>query len=165
MDKVLGFLKEGNAIEDVWDADSLLQAFYAWEYLNKHKKLTVPVILATHGILMKNRPLTENEKGQFRTEDVWIGGHKAKPAFVVPELMEQWVVNVNDAIVNGKNENKGFLEKLIKKQHVIFEGIHGFRDGNGRLGRLLMNWTRIKLGLTILIIYEAKKYDYYLWFS
>jgi hypothetical protein len=33
------FLKESNAIEDVWDDDSLKQAEYAWMFLKKEKEL------------------------------------------------------------------------------------------------------------------------------
>ena len=66
------------------------------------------------------------------------------------------------------NEDTTRMEKLIDKiteNHVKFESIHPFVDGNGRTGRLLMNWIRIKIGLPILVIKESEKFEYYKWFE
>jgi len=54
--------------------------------------------------------------------------------------------------------------KNWKSMHIQFEKIHPFIDGNGRIGRILMNWHRLKLGLPIKIIIETEKYNYYKWF-
>ena len=42
--------------------------------------------------------------------------------------------------INEKIKNDEFLIDHIILSHVIFEGIHPFNDGNGRLGRLLISW-------------------------
>jgi hypothetical protein len=53
-----------------------------------------------------------------------------------------------------------------KKAHVAFETIHPFVDGNGRIGRILMNWQRLQEGLPILIIHEGpEQMEYYKWFK
>lgn len=83
---------------------------------------------------------------------------------IKPE-MEQWIVNANDVVQNGKEEPIHFLDELIRKHHIRFEKIHPFIDGNGRVGRMLMNWQRIKVGLPLLIIWEDEKSDYYKWFK
>ena len=54
------FLSESNAIEAVFDEDSLQQALYAWEYLCKQKKITSAVICETHKNLMKKQTLKED---------------------------------------------------------------------------------------------------------
>jgi Fic family protein len=52
-----------------------------------------------------------------------------------------------------------------KDHHIRYEHIHPFVDGNGRTGRMFMNWERLKAGLPLLVIKESKKYDYYDWFK
>ena len=162
---LIDFLWESNKIEDVEDDDSFAQALKAWQYLNKQKKLTIENLNKTHGILMKNQPLDEEAKGQFRKCGVWIGGREGKPWYALPELMNQWIVNANDVVINGQHENKAFLEKVIKEQHVTAEVAHPYQDGNGRIFRLVLNWQRINVGLPILVIKEAEKNLYYEWFN
>lgn len=153
--EVVDFLRESNAIEDVWDEKSLECSKKAWEYIIKRKKLTCEVVLNTHKILMENQPLLDKEKGNFRTVPVWIGNREGKPWFAVPELTAQWCEN---AKMHTEWED-------IKRDHVMFETIHPFIDGNGRMGRILMNCQRIHAGLPILVIEEKKKWDYYKWFK
>ena len=53
-----------------------------------------------------------------------------------------------------------------KMIHVIFEKIHPFRDGNGRVGRILYNIHRLLVGLPIHIIHEGvEQMEYYKWFE
>jgi len=57
-------------------------------------------------------------------------------------------------------------EERSKQIHVAFEDIHPFVDGNGRVGRILYNIHRIKLGLPIHIIHEGEEQkEYYKWFK
>jgi hypothetical protein len=49
--------------------------------------------------------------------------------------------------------------------HVSFEHLHPFRDGNGRVGRILYNWQRLKLGLPIHVIKYEDRWEYYNWFK
>ena len=160
------FLKESNAIEDVFDEDSFHQAIYAWEYLIAQDELTTSVILKTHKILMLHQPLMPNEKGYWRTVPVFVGGREAKPYHAVPELMRQWTLNANDLTANYRTKDPSrFLSGLTKLHHINFEKVHPFVDGNGRIGRMLLNWQRIKLGLPILIIKNSEKQKYYEWFN
>ena len=41
---------------------------------------------------------------------------------------------------------------MIFSCHGFFEHLHPFRDGNGRLGRLLVNFFLLRAGLPVLII-------------
>lgn len=148
------FLRESNAIEGVYDSISLKQANRAWQYLMSKDELTSGVVLKTHKILMLHQNLFPNEKGYFRTVDVWIGGHKGSNPASVSFLIEMWVSVAN--VVKTENE--------IKDSHINYEGIHPFVDGNGRTGRLFLNWCRMKNKLPILIIKESEKSEYYKWF-
>ena len=160
-EQTLKFLQESNAIESVYDADSLFQAFVAWEYLMSNDKLTSGVVLKTHKILMLHSNLYPNEKGYFRKVMVSVGGRLGLNAEKIPEAIESWIGDVATSIkIPGKNG------KHIKLDHITYEKIHPFVDGNGRTGRMLMNWQRIKAKLPILIIHEGEEQqEYYKWFK
>ncbi len=153
--KTILFLKESNAIEGVYDDDSLQQAIKAWSWLIKQPKLVTSVVLKTHAILMKNHNIIPKEKGNYRIGPIYIAGREGSNWVVIPSNMQYWF--------NKANHDKYWED--IKESHVAYEHIHPFIDGNGRTGRMFMNWQRIKAGLPILIIKESKKWDYYLWFK
>lgn len=149
------FLRESNAIEGVFDEDSLQQAKYAWEYLIKQETLTTGVILKTHKILMLHQSLRPNEKGYWRCCQVWIGGREAPRWERILLMMGGWLL----ATKYSRDEES------IKEDHVQFEFIHPFVDGNGRVGRMLMNWQRLQQKLPLLVIKDSEKQSYYRWFD
>ncbi len=155
-EQILKFLQESNAIEDVYDADSLFQAFVAWEYLMKQDELSHGAILKIHKILMLHQKhLKECDRGHYRTCDVRIGYKTICPDYrLVRNLMDEWI----------KVWGNDLKEEWIKA-HVEFERIHPFVDGNGRVGRMLMNWQIVKLGHRIHVIEEKYKELYYDWFN
>lgn len=168
MDKKLEeFLRESNKIENVYDEDSLKQAVLAWKYLKKFKKITRDAIWGTHAILMKDQDLQENEKGQYRQIQVMIGGYEAKPWYAVPDLMFNWMKRANMTLRQAKELELDDEAKIdaIKSDHVAFEKIHPFVDGNGRVGRILWQWQRLAIGLPIGVIYADERHDYYDWFD
>lgn len=151
-EKAREFLSESNAIENVFDKDSLQQAVYAWEYLSKQKEMSIGVVLKIHKILMLNQPILPSQKGYLRRVSVFVGmAEMMKPPFI-EEALKIWCMN---AWLSPEN---------WKLHHVRYEKIHPFIDGNGRTGRMLMNWQRLKAGLPLLIIYEDEKEEYYGWF-
>jgi len=148
------FLEESNKIENVFDRDSLKQAVRAWEYVTSQKELTPEVILKTHGVLMRNQNLRTEEKGCFRRVGVKIGARYGLEWWLIKEAVKKWC----------EDTEKSKSKEEIKQNHIAFEIIHPFIDGNGRVGRILLNWQRIKNGLPILVIRNAEKYLYYAWF-
>ena len=87
---IMEFLRESNAIEGVFDDDSLDQARYAWDYLMGEEVLTTGVVLKTHKILMLHQKLQPNHKGYWRDCQVWVGGREGANYKMVPMLMQQW---------------------------------------------------------------------------
>jgi Fic family protein len=156
------FLKQSNNIEDEWDDQSLWDALLAWEFCKQQKGMSVEVVLETHRLLMKSRDtLEDKDKGHFRTYQVWIGGHEAKPFYAVENLTKEWCDRINKSLT--KREGKEILSVGF---HVQYEAIHPFGDGNGRTGRIFYNWHRLKLKLPIHVIHTGKEqYSYYKWFQ
>jgi Fic family protein len=162
------FLRESNAIEGVYDDVSLHQAEIAFDYLLKQKTMSTGVVLKLHKILMLHQNLQPNEKGYFRKCAVWIGGREGMNWVKIPEAMVAWVKLVNATLkvfpVDGTSRQMVLEAKF---QHVEYERIHPFVDGNGRTGRMLLNWTLARAGLPIVTIRAGgqEQQDYYKWFK
>jgi Fic family protein len=154
--KVVEFLKESNNIENIFDDTSLADAVLSWEYVIKQPVLDIPTILKTHKLLMKNQPINDNERGYFRKRGVMIGGTYGLIPAMIPEMIANWT-----KLANRKDVDK----EALKRIHVLYEDIHPFIDGNGRTGRIFMNWQRLRMNLPILIIYAKEKHQYYSWFQ
>lgn len=152
-DAIRTFLKQSNEIELVYDKKYHKQALKAWEYLIGFDAITPENLLKTHAILMRDL-LSEEKLGSLRNHMVYVGYDVPPNPESLQRMMSLWIISAN----------AGKTEEQIKKDHIQFERIHPFSDGNGRIGRILMNWQRVKNGYPILIIWSKYKYDYYKWF-
>lgn len=150
----IDFLEESNYIEGV--RDGLEQSVKAWAYAKTVKEMTHKAILKIHKVLMKGR-LEPKYLGHYRRQPVWIGGHEA--------LSYHNLETALNALLYYLNLDELPTEYAIKQYHVMFENIHPFIDGNGRVGRILYNWQRIKHGYPIHVIKSSESYDYYKWFD
>lgn len=160
IDNILYMLKESNAIEGEYDQQQLDDALEAWDFLidNSGIKMTPVLIKQTHSILMKNKyDISKKHKGDFRDVPVWIGGDKKdQPKIVIERQIEQWCEHVNST---DKNHDPIHC-------HLEFENIHPFIDGNGRMGRMLLNWHLVNRNKAPLLVYtEADRHTYYMLFE
>lgn len=160
-EKDIEFLKESNAIEKEYSDEALEDSKTAYQVaFRKRKIVNVELIKEIHFELMKN--LNKRIAGKIRRCRIYVGNavnyrECMKPKKIKKEL-ENWCLMFNK---NVKEDYKDW-----KNQHIWFEKIHPFEDGNGRVGRILMNIQRLNMGLPILIIHEGKEqYDYYKWFK
>ncbi|MDR1850573.1 MAG: Fic family protein [Mycoplasmataceae bacterium] len=83
-------------------------------------------------LLKKNTSFAKNvpqETGKYRTSDVKVGNHYPPPNYKVHELM--------DNLIKNFQLRKILLIDDIAQFHIEFERIHPFRDGNGRIGRMI----------------------------
>lgn len=150
---VIAFLDESNLIELVYDQDSLKQAKRAWDFLVDQNEMTPDVILETHRVLMSHQPLLPSEIGHFRQCPVYINDHETLDSRLIGEQIEILATNM------------WLRPKNWKRHHIWYEKIHPFVDGNGRTGRMFMNWERLRAGLPILIIKAAEWHKYFEWFK
>ena len=160
--KIEKFLQQSNYIEREYSKEALEDAKESWKFAYENKdKIDLDYILKIHRLLMKR--LRPDIAGKLRNCDVWIGGKKKK--FHGKEVIESELKDVLTTIsiprlIPDKEE------EFAKHWHVIFENIHPFEDGNGRVGRILWQVHRLKLKLsTIKVIHEGKEQmEYYEWF-
>ena len=128
------------------------KTFYLALELVKKKKLAVSDILELHKILMMG--ILDNS-GVFRNHPVRILG-----SFVLTENHLSIEKRISEfLLVFNKKEKDTILH--LANTHAIFEQIHPFSDGNGRVGRLLMLILALKNGLPpVLVLHERKKAYY-----
>ena len=164
------FIWESNAIENVKTQEAFDDSLSAWRYIltqiDFFRDVSIPAILRVHSEVM--RRLDPNIAGHFREVNVTVGGEKMIEHENVLNRMENWVKLYSNIPTFGRADTKEGKEVIaghIKKAHIAFEKIHPFKDGNGRVGRLILNWQRVTKDLPILIIEEKKKEKYYGWFK
>ncbi len=127
--------------------------------LNNKKDMSKELILQIHKLVIQNtlRPELENQIGKYRTLQVYIRGTQwlpPKPEDVPKEM---------GSLLTWYSKNKKVLHPLILAAyfHSAFETIHPFVDGNGRVGRLLMNFILHKHKYPMINIPNKKKHIYY----
>lgn len=141
---VLYMLRESNLIEGVEGKTALTQARRAWDYVMMYDSLNNQIVKETHRILMEKQPIERKYRGDWRDVPVSIGGQiKSQSKPVLDSLMRDWCKKTNTV---GKNFDPVTL-------HIDFENIHPFIDGNGRMGRILLNWHLVKRNNSPLLIY------------
>ncbi|NUR94155.1 MAG: Fic family protein [Kribbellaceae bacterium] len=108
--------------------------------------LSTDSILAAHRALMHDQPYAQ--PGQFRNEQVWIGGG-ATPhtATFVPPRHERVPALMDDLVTFCRRTDIPVLSQ-VSIAHAQFETIHPFNDGNGRTGRTLVHAMLRRSGVT-----------------
>lgn len=161
-EKGLGMIPAGKSLLETFE---MLDHFKAYEFLFSHldKPLSESLLKETHQILM-NHTLefrtrlddTPSKPGEYTTQDMTAGGvlfgdHK-KAIARIPDLL--------DSTQKALDENKIHPMIISARFHGIFENLHPFRDGNGRIGRLFSNFILLKRGLPLLIIENENREEY-----
>ncbi len=139
---------------EIFEAKNLARVV---EYMREKAKATdigKDVMLFLHKMLIT--AIRDDIAGRFRTagEYVRVGTHIA-PA---PEHVERMV---ESAVAEYSSDHQSYFVEKIARFHLEFETVHPFNDGNGRIGRVLINWQLISLGFPPIIIRNKEKSDYY----
>lgn len=157
----LEFAKTSSEIEGETSTEAYRDHLQAWEYARGFSSLTLEKVLECHRLLQQT--LRPDIAGKLRDVDVMVGGRVCPPHHIAAALLDGWISKYGDASVFAKEPD---VDGVIRIAHVEFEHIHPFEDGNGRVGRILMNWHRIMNNIPPLIVHPGdEQYEYYKWFK
>jgi Fic family protein len=148
---MLKYIHQSNLIEGYNDRKMDAQSLLAWDYLKEIDMLTHTVICKLQKMItLPQDNLQPNWRGYYRSVariNVTVGLHTPPGYQFVESLMSNWLLD---------------LDKTDSKiNHVKFEDIHPFVDGNGRTGRMLMWWQQLKRGEKLWLIKARDRMEYY----
>ena len=154
---------------DVADVVNVVKAtHFAMKRLNE-LPLCNRLIKETHSILMDGIGGSDKNPGEFRRSQNWLGGlgSTLTTAQYIPPNVQDMIDAMSDLekYINGHST----VDPLIRAGliHYQFETIHPFLDGNGRIGRLLiqlyLTQTKVLELPSLSISYYLKRYrtEYY----
>lgn len=153
-----GITVKGKPLKDHLEAKNHQEALeYLYELVRHGASHTVSehLVKSLHTLVIQD--IDRNIAGKYREVDVFITGteHKPPSALEVPHLIRslmEWT---------RKNHKKMNAVEFATMFHHKFVHIHPFQDGNGRVGRLLMNIFLMQHGFPLTIIQKNDRQKYY----
>lgn len=142
------------SLREVYEAKNLARVTEYIRMKSSGEDLTEMSILLLHQMLLGG--IDDTIAGRFRHkgEYVRVGSHIA-PA---PEKIEE---RMRSLILSYVSDVTGYVLGRIAAFHLEFEDIHPFNDGNGRIGRVIINWQLQRAGFPSIIIRNKEKQEYY----
>lgn len=151
----LGITTESMSVDDIMET---VNHFRCIDYVIDHAmdKITETHIKQLHAILKMNT--SDSHKDWFA-----VGDYKRLPNEVGGgETVQPKEVHTRmKALISEYNAFKNVEFDDILNFHVLFERIHPFQDGNGRVGRLLLFWQCLQSAHVPFVITEELRLFYY----
>lgn len=134
-----GLIKKGEKYKDIQEISNYRKALYdAREYLRDYP-ISLGFVRQTHQTLMNSVRGQDKTPGEFRVDQNWIGKQGCtmeQASFIppnplqLPDYLGDW-----ETYLSGDD-----IHALIQTavMHAQFEVLHPFKDGNGRIGRILI---------------------------
>ena len=142
------------SLRELFEAMNLARVSEYIKQKSKEVEIDKNIALFLHQMLMTN--INDKIAGRFRIKNEFVRvGNYIAPA---PEHVERMF---ESAIFEYKNSLSQFFLDKIALFHLAFETIHPFIDGNGRIGRVIINYQLLRLGFPTIIIRDKGKQKYY----
>ncbi len=156
LDEIVQFIdhdevRSGHKFSEYQEAKNVYQAIMKMLVPFREANIDEKWIKKTNGIVI-------GEKGEYRKDQVYVGSiaevvyyppnHKE-----VPDLMGKFIQEID---IKDQSIEELFLK--IAMQHIAFERIHPFKDGNGRTGRFIINQQLINNGMLPVSILHGGEY-------
>ena len=143
-------ISQGKDLREVYEAKNSYKVFLFIQKTNQ--PITSEFIIKIHKDLMEG---IDDRLGYRKLPMILLGKAKelTKPENVKKEMgnLLKWY---------KENENKIYPLELAFKFHAKFEKIHPFADGNGRVGRFLLNYILMKNKYFPIIIRKSSRNQY-----
>lgn len=151
-----GIVPKATKLRELWE---VLNYKDLVPYLTEHAEDTISLAMIqdVNGILMQ---YIDRRAGHFKEAENMIVGASFIPTHPsqVPQALIQW----GDTLAYRLEHAASDAEKVevIMDQHIRFERIHPFADGNGRTGRALMIHSCMQQGLVPIVIEKEQRDEY-----
>lgn len=160
--KVINFTGDLRTLYEI--ANQKHCADYLMKKIADRAPVSEPLVLEIHRLLTQGtydarRYAVQAERpGAYKQHDSVTGRCEVgAPAGEVPRRMQELIDEVHDAApVSTEN-----ILKTAAYFHNVLESIHPFADGNGRVGRTMMNYILMMHDVPPIIIFDEDKKYYY----
>ena len=139
---------------------------YTLNKANEKQPLTETLIREIGGMVVRNTGAAysvalgtfDSTRGDYRLVNVHAGARTFPNYSKVPDLMKTFIQEINRQV----SEAKTFQQKCETAfyAHFQFVSIHPFADGNGRTGRLLMNYILACFDLPVFYVRKNSRISY-----
>lgn len=152
-------------------------ANHAFNWVDEGRPVSMALLTELQGLLMRGTPL-DSESGRLRETQVVIGRRSDAPPSSFPVQQARFVPSPPGSDLHAglqqlvdwmRVDHRDQIDPVVAAamSHYEFEALHPFRDGNGRIGRLLIVLYLQAVGvlseptLTVSPWFEARRGEYY----
>ena len=149
-----GLTVGGKPLRDTFEVIGHDKAYEFMFSLLKNRTITENDILTMHQMFYRN--IEKEYAGKYRDIDVFISGSQY-PVTTTERIQEEM-----DALLQWMLTARGHFHPVVfaAQLHKRFVFIHPFKDGNGRIARLLMNTALIQAGYLPAVIPPVLRNEY-----
>jgi fido (protein-threonine AMPylation protein) len=134
-------------------------ADWIYRHASEHEGVPLPVVSEIHRIALGlawhfDPPLTRDEPGAWRTIPVRVRDVNVSSPVAIHADLQAW----SDSTRKPDASSHALIHAAV--HHAWFERIHPFVDGNGRVGRLLLNFMLVQAGYPPAVILATQRQRY-----